>query len=148
QGQANVLGSTIQVSLTGSRGFAICFLWMSAIEKQKKHEWNDLKLLVNVITKLQPHFLTPWLFQSWNLAYNVSVESERVSDRYFYVSEGISLLAEGERINRARAVDPSGQINEVGNPDMRFWLGFYYMNKFGLSDENNYMRSLLQLSTI
>lgn len=149
QGQANVLGSTIQVSMTGSRGFAVCMLWMTAIEKQKKHEWNELKLLVNVITKLQPHFLTPWLFQSWNLAYNVSVESDRVRDKYFYISEGIALLAEGERINRGRWVDSkTREEGVVGNPDMRFWIGFYYMNKFGISDENNALRSLFQLSCI
>jgi hypothetical protein len=148
RGHSNVLGSTIQVSLTGSRGFAVCVLWMTAIEKQKRHEWNELKLLVNVITKLQPHFLTPWLFQSWNLAYNVSVESDRVVDKYFYITEGISLLAEGERINRGRGIDSDGQEFIIGNPDMRFWIGFYYMNKFGLSDENNYLRCLYQLSCI
>src|SRR5438105_2441621 len=37
-GQANVLGSTARLSLTGSRGFAICLLWITAIEKQKRHE--------------------------------------------------------------------------------------------------------------
>ena len=45
------------------------------------------------------------------------------------------LLAQGERVNR-------------DNPDMRFWIGFYYINKFGSSDEKNTLRSLLQLSGI
>ena len=64
------------------------------------------------LTRLQPHFITPWLFQSWNLAYNVSVESDRVRDKYFYVSRGIELLAEGERQNR-------------NHPDLRWSIGFY-----------------------
>ena len=93
-------------SLTGSRGLATCVLWNNAIEKQKKNQWNELEVLVRSLTRLQPHFITPWLFQSWNLAYNVSVESDRVSDKYFYITRGIELLAEGERQNR-------------DNPDLR-----------------------------
>src|SRR5438477_8095727 len=44
-GQASVLRATARVAMTGSRGFAVCFLWMTAIEKQKRHEWNKLELL-------------------------------------------------------------------------------------------------------
>lgn len=135
QGESDLLGSTVRLVLTGSRGLAVTVLWNSAIEKQKRNEWNELEFLVRSLTKLQPHFLTPWLFQSWNLSYNVSVESDRVKDKYFYISRGIELLAEGERLNK-------------DNPDMRYWLGFYYQNKFGVSDEANSLRSLYQLSCI
>src|SRR5947209_3509464 len=99
-GDVELTGSAIRLSLTGSRGLAVCALWVSADTKQKKNQWNELELLVRSITKLQPHFLSPWLFQSWNLAYNVSVESDRVRDKYFFISRGIELLAEGERQNR------------------------------------------------
>jgi hypothetical protein len=135
QGDPDLVGSTVSLALTGSRGLAITVLWNAAIDRQMRHEWNELELLVRLLTKLQPHFLTPWLFQSWNLSYNVSVESDRVKDKYFYISRGIELLAQGERVNR-------------DNPDMRFWIGFYYINKFGSSDEKNTLRSLLQLSAI
>lgn len=135
KGDADLVGSTVRLGLTGSRGLAVMLLWKAAIDRQMKHEWNELELLVRSLTKLQPHFLTPWLFQSWNLAYNVSVESDRVKDKYFYISRGIELLAQGERMNR-------------DNPDMRFWTGFYYQNKFGVSDERNTLRTLLQLSGI
>jgi hypothetical protein len=135
QGESDLLGSTVRLGLTGSRGLAVTILWRAAIEKQKRNEWNELEFLVRSLTKLQPRFLTPWLFQSWNLSYNVSVENDRVSDKYFYISRGIELLAQGERLNR-------------DNPDMRFWLGFYYLNKFGVSDEANTLRSLFQLSNI
>src|SRR5690349_11026272 len=67
QGQADLLGSTVRLVLTGSRGLAVTILWHAAIDKQMKHEWNELEFLVRALTKLQPHFLTPWLFQSWNL---------------------------------------------------------------------------------
>src|SRR5947209_11868437 len=135
QGEPDLLGSTVRLVLTGSRGLAVTILWEGALEKQKRNEWNELEFIVRSLTKLQPHFLTPWLFQSWNLSYNVSVESDRVKDKYFYISRGIELLAQGERLNR-------------DNPDMRYWLGFYYQNKFGVSDENSTLRSLFQLSCI
>ena len=128
-----MIGATARLVLTGSRGLATTLLWREAIEKQKRNEWTELEFLVRTLTKLQPHFLTPWLFQSWNLSYNVSVEADRVRDKYFYISRGIELLAQGERLNK-------------DNPDMRYWIAFYYQNKFGVSDENNSLRSLFQLS--
>ncbi len=135
RGDVKLTDSAIRLSLTGSRGLATCVLWISALDKQKKNQWNELELLVRQVIKLQPHFITPWLFQSWNLAYNVSVESDRVRDKYFYVSRGVNLLAEGERQNR-------------NNPDLRYWTGFYIQHKICKSDETNVQRSLFQLSLI
>lgn len=133
QREAELTGSAVRLLLTGSRGFAVCALWITANEKQMKQEWNELELTVKSITTLQPHFVTPWLFQSWNLAYNVSVEMDRLNDMYFYISRGITLLSEGESINRY-------------NPDMRYMLAFYYQNKFGVSDKVTTLRSLFHLS--
>jgi hypothetical protein len=83
-GDVEFLSSALQLSLSGSRGAVVCYLWWEAEEKKKKHEWNQLEQRVRVLVKLQPHFIAPWLFQSWNLAYNVSVEFDRVKDKYFY----------------------------------------------------------------
>lgn len=135
QGDVELTGSAISLGLTGSKGFVVCALWQFAIEAQKRHEWNELELLVRSLTKLQPHFITPWLFQSWNLAYNVSVESDLVRDKYFYISRGIELLADGERKNK-------------DHPDLRFSLGFYNQHKIGMADENRTLRSLYQMSCI
>jgi hypothetical protein len=52
---------------------------------------------------------------------------------YFYIARGIELLAEGERRNRR-------------SPDMRYQIGFYYQNKFGVSDKVRTLRCLFQLS--
>ncbi len=135
RGEVELTGAVVRLALTGSRGVATCILWDSAIRKQKKNQWNELEVLVRSLTKLQPHFITPWLFQSWNLAYNVSVESDRVRDKYFYITRGIELLAEGERQN-------------AYHPDLRWSIGFYTMHKINKSDETNYKRSLFQLTLI
>jgi hypothetical protein len=134
-GEVELTGSAVRLTLTGSRGVAVCVLWVIADDMKKRHEWNKLELAVNSIIKLQPHFIEPWLFQSWNLAYNVSVEADHPTDKYFYITRGIELLAEGERRNK-------------NNPDLRLNMGFYYQNKLGIADENNYFRCLFQMSCI
>src|SRR4051794_10643825 len=59
RGEADLSGSVVRLTLTGSRGLATCVLWNSAIDKQKKNQWNELELVVRSLTKLQPHFITP-----------------------------------------------------------------------------------------
>jgi hypothetical protein len=147
KGEVKLTDSAVSLALTGSRGIAVTLLWSAAIEKQKRHEWNELDLYVSAITKLQPHFITPWLFQSWNLSFNVAVECDRPRDKYFYISRGLEVLAEGERRNNpARSAD--NPTPAPGNPDMRQNLGFYYQLKIGNSDEKNAMRCLLEMSCI
>jgi len=135
QGGEELSGAAVRLLLTGSRGLAVSALWNTAIDKQKKQEWNELDIAVDSITRLQPHTIEPWLFQSWNLAYNVSVEMDRLNDMYFYIARGISIAAEGEGLNR-------------NNPDLRYMIGFFYQNKFGVSDRVTTLRCLYQLSCI
>jgi hypothetical protein len=141
RGEVELTSSAVSLMMLGSRGFATTFLWNAAIDKQMKHEWNEVELLVASITKLQPNFVTPWLFQSWNLAFNVSVECDRPKDKYYYVTRGIDLLGEGERRNKGNEIVP-------GHPEIRQTMGVYYLRKIGLSDEKTTMRCLLDLSCI
>src|SRR5262249_14411481 len=48
-GEADLAGSTIRLALSGSRGFAITMFWLTTIEEQKKHKWNEVDFLVNTI---------------------------------------------------------------------------------------------------
>ncbi|MFO0968420.1 MAG: hypothetical protein U0793_22930 [Gemmataceae bacterium] len=151
RGEAELSGAAVRLLLTGSSGLATTYLWSYALDLQEKHQFNRLKLVVDSITKLQPHFSTPWIFQSWNLAFNVAVEFDSPRDKYFYVSEGLTLLSRGERANRGRIeFDPSDPRSKIkrGNPDMRWFLGFAYQLKMGTSDENTTMRCLLDMSCI
>jgi hypothetical protein len=147
RGEGSLTDSGIRLMLTGSRGLVNCYLWLSAIEKQKKHEWNELDLLVRSLTKLQPHFLSPWLFQSWNLAFNVSVECDQPRDKYYYISRGIELLAEGERRNQG-SDNPDPELRFPGSPEMRHNIGFFYQLKIGQSDDQNVMRCFFDMSSI
>jgi hypothetical protein len=135
KGEVELGGSAVRLMLTGSRGFAVCVLWLSWGEAQKRNEWNKVELITRYITKLQPHFVSPWLFQSWNIAYNVSHEAHRPRDKYYYMARGIEMLAEGERRNS-------------NNPEMRWHIAFYYQQKIGLHDEKDMLQSLFELSCI
>src|SRR6266508_677208 len=134
-GEVELSGSAIRLSLTGLRGLATCILWMNAIDKQKKNQWDELELLVKSVTKLQPHFTTPWLFQSWNLSYNVAVRCDLARDKYFYISRGIQLLADGERQNH-------------NDPELRFAMGTYYQQKIMLADHKIPLQCLFEMSFI
>ena len=134
-GDVELSGQMLRLMLTGSRGLFTSCVWWISIEKQKKNQWNELDTYVRTLTRLQPHFIRPWLFQSWNLSYNVSVALDRPADKYFYIARGIELLAEGERQNH-------------DNPYIRWNIAFYYQQKITLHDDTNVLRSLLQLSTI
>jgi hypothetical protein len=135
EGEPDMTGEAVRLILTGSRGFAVTYLWWNAIEEQKRNDFHKFEQSIKAVTTLQPHFITPWIFQSWNVAYNVSVEMHSLSDMYFYIARGIDLLAEGERRNRR-------------SPDMRYWVAFYYQNKFGVADQVQTLRCLFQLSCI
>ena len=76
--------------LGGARGVAANVLWNRALDLQKVHDWDRLKLTVDQITKLQPHFLRVWSWQGWNLAYNVSVEWDAPEDKYEWIKQGSS----------------------------------------------------------
>jgi hypothetical protein len=150
QGQAELTSSAVRLSMFGSRGLATAILWPLALEHTKRHQWNKLELVVKSITVLQPNFVTPWLFQSWNLSFNVAVECDRTRDKYFYITRGMQLLAEGERRHQGSALAVGGESSPrfPGNPDMRFYEGVFYLRKIGLSDEKNAMRCLFDMSCI
>lgn len=147
RGEVELASSAVRQVLWGSRGFAVTVLWKMAIDEQARHKWNEVELLVGSITRLQPYFITPWLFQSWNMSFNVAVECDKPRDKYYYVSRGLQLLAEGERRNQG-LLDREGRPRFPGNPDMRFHMGFTYQLKIGTSDEQNAMQCLLEMSTI
>src|SRR5579885_1356598 len=67
RGEVELSGAVVRLGLTGSRGLVTCLLWREAQDQQKKNQWNELEVTVRSVAKLQPHFITPWLFQSWNL---------------------------------------------------------------------------------
>ena len=117
--------------LGGFRGIVADVLWIRAEEHKKDHDWDRLKTTVELITKLQPHFLSIWTFQGWNLAYNVSVEWDAPEDKYTWIKEGIKFLQEGVAKNRR-------------SPDLIWDTAWTYYHKLGFSDESIILRRLFR----
>ncbi len=117
--------------LGGVRGVAANVLWNRAIDLQKVHEWDRLKQTVDMITKLQPHFLSVWTFQGWNLAYNVSVEWDDPADKYEWIKQGIKFIQDGVSKNQK-------------SPDLLWDTAWTYYHKIGFSDEAVLLRKLFR----
>ena len=115
--------------LGGARGVAANVLWGRALELQKVHDWDRLKVTVDQITKLQPHFLRVWSWQGWNLAYNVSVEWDAPEDKYDWIKKGIEFLKDGVAHNER-------------SPDLRWDTAWTYFQKIGTADEAIILRRL------
>src|SRR4051794_34599212 len=45
-GDPELSGSVLRLTLTGSRGLVTCALWVNAMEKQKKNQWNELEMQI------------------------------------------------------------------------------------------------------
>jgi hypothetical protein len=117
--------------LGGARGIAANVLWTRAEELKREQDWDRMRATVDLITKLQPHFLSVWTFQGWNLAYNVSVEWDAPEDKYEWIKQGIKFLQEGVRKNRR-------------SPDLLWDTAWTYYHKLGFADESIILRKLFR----
>lgn len=129
-GEVNAGSFMLKLAMIGGfRGVVANALWMQAQELQRLQEWDQLKTRVDLITKLQPHFLSIWTFQGWNLAYNVSVEWDDPADKYIWIKNGINFLREGV-------------TNNPKSPDLVWDTAWTYYHKVGFADESIILRQL------
>ena len=88
------------VALGGFRGLISNYLWIRANDLQLDDKYFEAAQLADWITALEPHFTQVWLFQAWNMAYNISVKFKDFPDRWRWVERGIELLRDdGLRYN-------------------------------------------------
>src|ERR1035441_4541079 len=62
------------VALGGFRGLISNFLWIRSNDLQQDDKYFEAAQLADWITDLEPHFSQVWVFQAWNMAYNISVK--------------------------------------------------------------------------
>ncbi|HAB17130.1 MAG TPA: hypothetical protein DCE44_11850, partial [Verrucomicrobiales bacterium] len=93
------------VALGAFRGLIANALWIRANDLQEEGKYFEAVQLADWITKLQPHLDTPWIFQAWNMAYNISVKFPEHADRWLWVQRGIELLRDqGLQYNPSKAL--------------------------------------------
>ncbi len=105
--------------LGGFRGIVAETLWFRADRLQEEGRYMELVQLADWITMLDPHAAEAWVYNAWNLAYNISIMMVRPEDRLRWVQNGVALLRDqGLRFNPREA----RLYRELA------WL---YQNKFG-----------------
>jgi hypothetical protein len=118
-------------ALGGFRGLISNFLWMRANDLQLNDQFFEAAQLANWITDLEPHFTQVWVYEGWNMAYNISVKFKDPADRWRWVQNGIELLRD-----RGLLYNPN---------DILIYreLAWFYQHKMGqnLDDANGYYKT-------
>mgnify|MGYP000075013534 FL=1 len=130
-GEIDPASSTIKLATLGLRGVAANILWEKANNYKMKKDWTNLSATLQQITRLEPHFISVWRFQAWNLSYNVSAEFDDYRERYRWVIRGIDFLREGIRRNERE-------------PMLVWDVGWYITHKIGTADEAKQFRRLFK----
>jgi hypothetical protein len=118
-------------ALGGFRGLVSNFLWMRANDLQINDQYFEAAQLANWITDLEPHFDQVWVYEGWNMAYNISVKFKDFSDRWRWVENGVALLRD------------RGLVYNPDSPLIYRELGWFYQHKMGqnLDDANMYYKT-------
>ncbi len=88
------------VALGGFRGLIANALWVRAMDMQEAGKYFEMVQLADWIAKLQPYFVSSWVVQGWNMAYNISIKFSEPKDRWHWVQRGIELIRdEGLKYN-------------------------------------------------
>ena len=119
------------VALGGFRGLISNFLWMRASDLQQDDKFFEAAQLADWITKLEPTFAAVWIFQGWNMSYNISVKFKDFPDRWRWVQRGIELMRDdGLRYNPTSV-------------DLYRELAWQFQHKMGanLDDANMYYKA-------
>jgi hypothetical protein len=82
----------LAASLGTFRGIAADFLWYRAEKLKSEGKLFEANTTAGWITTLQPRFGQVWVFQSWNMAYNISVLTHTPEERWDWVNKGIKIL--------------------------------------------------------
>lgn len=124
------------IALGGFRGLISNFLWIRANDLQQDDKFFEAAQLATWITDLEPHFTQVWLFQAWNMAYNISVKFKEnapgdYSDRWRWVENGVVLLRD------------QGLKYNPDNALIYRELAWFYQHKMGanLDDANMYYKA-------
>lgn len=128
-GQLDPSGEAIKLATLGMRGVAVHILWMKAEDYKRRKDWTNLSAALEQMVKLEPHFVTVWRHQGWNLSFNVSVEFDDYRERFRWVIRGIKFLQEGIRYNERE-------------PVLYGDVGWFYGWKIGMADESKQFRRL------
>ena len=124
----------IMVGFGGFRGVVSEVLWLRAADLQEEGRYFELIQLADWITALDPRADEAWVFNAWNLSYNIPAMLPDPNARLSWVRAGISLLAD-----KAIPANPA-------TPRLYRELGWLYQNKIGSPDDSAHKTYKLALA--
>ncbi|MFO1023146.1 MAG: hypothetical protein U0903_21010, partial [Planctomycetales bacterium] len=130
-GNVDPSSATMNLVLLGLRGPAANLLWMELDHYKDTKNWSRMLSTTNSIILLQPHFQKVWVFNGWNLAFNVSMEWDDVRDRYYWVKEGAKFFKLGTKRNQRFS-------------ELYWYTGDTLGKKIGNSDEKDFFRQFFK----
>lgn len=94
------------VAMGAFRGLVVDILWIRADNLKEKGQFFDAKQLAEWITVLQPRFEDVWEFQSWNMAYNISVAipNTQPGERWRWVRNGYELVRDKGIVKNPKSI--------------------------------------------
>ncbi len=108
----------LPITLLGSfRGALVDLLWIRGIARHEEKKFYELLAINNLIAKLQPRFSAVWIFQAWNMCYNIAYEWESRENKWRWIKAGLDFAEKGALRNPA-------------NGDLLFEIGYIYFHKF------------------
>ncbi len=109
---------TIPMILLGSfRGVLVDFLWIRGIARFEERKFYELLAINNLIAKLQPQFPSVWIFQAWNMSYNIAHEWESPENKWKWIKAGLEFAEKGA-------------LKNPTSGDLFFEIGYIYFHKF------------------
>jgi hypothetical protein len=123
----------LAASLGTFRGIAADFLWYRAEKLKSEGKLFEANTTAEWITTLQPRFGQVWVFQSWNMAYNISVLTHTPQERWDWVNKGIKILRD------------EGIVYNPHNVAIYRQLSWTFFHKIGQrsDDHNRYYKTML-----
>lgn len=79
----------------GFRGLAADLLWLRVDAYSHSGQWYKLLPLFNMVTFLQPKFITAWSVGGWHMAFNLYAYSRTEAERDKWLSAGLRFLKKG-----------------------------------------------------
>jgi len=105
------------VLLGSFRGVMVDFLWIKAIARHEERKYYDLLAINNMIAKLQPRFPAVWIFQAWNMSYNIAHEWDLPENKWKWIKAGLEFAEKGA-------------LKNPTSGDLFFEIGYIYFHKF------------------
>lgn len=126
---------SLGIAMGAFRGLFVNMLWIRANNLKEDGRFYESMDLARIITKLQPRYPQVWIFHAWNMAYNISVQTNVNAERWQWVKAGINLLRD-----HGLKANPNDLL-------IHKELGWIFLHKIGgyMDEANMYYKKQLAL---